>query len=91
MGDFPESKFIFLFFRETCHTSIIPALRKLRQGDYVFKANLDYVMRPCHFRVLLQREATLEFESGFFQTGMCVLEPLESELNSCCLERKSYN
>jgi hypothetical protein len=28
------------------YTSVIPALQKLRQEDYKFKASVDYIMKP---------------------------------------------
>jgi hypothetical protein len=28
------------------HTSVVPALGRLRQKDCEFKANLDYIVRP---------------------------------------------
>jgi hypothetical protein len=33
--------------KTTLHTPVIPAIKRLRQEDLKFKANLSYIGRPC--------------------------------------------
>lgn len=35
------------FWPGSCHTLVIPVLRRLMQVDPEFKAKLDYVVKPC--------------------------------------------